>query len=529
MTDGVSPVVIHRGTRGSSPSAPANTIALCTLNAKYIHSSLGLRYLLANLDQLQTAATLQEFTINQRATDIVETLLDLKPEIIGFGVYIWNIQQTTEVIQLIKAVAPSITLIIGGPEVSYEYEDTAIFASCDYLITGQADIAFKTLCEDIIGNRTPAEKVIAAIPPPPTSLNPPYDNYNDEDIANRILYVEASRGCPFKCEFCLSALDKTATPFELPAFLSHMNDLYQRGARQFKFVDRTFNLKTDTCIAILDFFLARLDDQLFVHFEVIPDKLPAALKSALSRFPAGVLQFEVGIQSFNSTVQQTINRKQHAEKTLSNLAWLRNHTQAYIHADLIAGLPGESLESFASGFNQLAALRPHEIQVGILKRLRGTSIIRHTEGYAMRYSPVAPYQLLSNRDLDFATMQKLQRFARYWDLIANSSRFNHCLPLILGETPFESFWQLSAWIHSHYQQTHKISQKRLFEMIYQGARALSLCPEANLLEALTTDYDYSGEKGKPPWLQQRSERNATPTSHAKRQARQAGTPAASQQ
>lgn len=505
---------------------PTDTIVLCTLNAKYIHSSLGLRYLHANLGSLKSAATLQEFTIKQRPIDIVEILLDKSPRIIGLGVYIWNVTETTEVISLIKALAPDIKVVIGGPEVSYEYENTEIFAHCDYLITGQADVAFKELCTHLLREkpitRYPPAKVINAAEPSPKSLQLPYRSYTEEDLANRIIYVEASRGCPFKCDFCLSALDRTATPFDLSDFLSEMETLYRRGARQFKFVDRTFNLKTANCIAILEFFLARLDNDLFIHFEVIPDRLPEALKSALHKFPEGTLQFEVGIQSLNGDVQAAINRKQNLGKTYNNLTWLRSHTGAYIHADLIVGLPGETLDSIASGFNELVNLKPHEIQVGILKRLRGTSIVRHSKTHQMCYATQAPYQLLCNRDIDFATMQKLQRFARYWDLIGNSSRFMHTLPVILGDTPFENFWDLSNWIFLQFRETHKISQKRLFTMIHQSATALKLCDETKLNETLTMDFELSGEKGRLPWECPANRPNkSVAASHATRQKRQA--------
>ena len=164
--------------------------------------------------------------------------------------------------------------------------------------------------------------------------------------------------------------------------------MYKRGARQFKFVDRTFNLKISNCTTILQFFLDRLTDtqSLFLHFEVIPDKLPDALKELIAQFPPGSLQFEIGIQSFNETVQQTINRKQNIKETINNLIWLHRHSNAHIHADLIFGLPGETLETFASGFDQLVKLQPDEIQLGTLKRLRGSPIIRHTQSYGMCYS-----------------------------------------------------------------------------------------------------------------------------------------------
>ena len=527
MTDTTSTVSFYNKQTVDRNALRDNQIILSTLNAKYIHASLGLRYLHANMGQLQACTSLDEFTINQRTADIAEKLVAQNPDIIGFGVYIWNIRQTTDLIALIKTIAPNITVVIGGPEVSYEYQQTTIFEYCDHLITGQADFEFRRLCEILLSNSEPdKKKVFDAIQPPVNQLESPYHLYTDDDLANRILYVEASRGCPFKCEFCLSALDKTAWPFALPDFLSDMEILFNRGARQFKFVDRTFNLKVKSCIEILDFFLERLDDNLFLHFEVIPDKLPDELKTALQKFPPSALQFEVGIQSFNPAVQETISRRQDDASTVANLKWLRQNTNAYIHADLIFGLPGETLKSFADGFNRLAQLDPHEIQVGILKRLRGTNISRHTDEFQMVYSPDAPYQLLANRDIDFPTIQKLQRFARYWDLIGNSSRFKSSLPLLLKDNPFDRFWRLSEWLFEHSGQTHRISLLRLFALLNRGCSDLDLCNKDELIQALRLDYQRTGDHRLPRWLTSGINDNSPPIEspgHHSRQSRHAKT------
>src|ERR1019366_10044456 len=202
--------------------------------------------------------------------------------------------------------------------------------------------------------------------------------------------------------------------------------------RQFKFVDRTFNLNPDASRTILEFLLERHRPGLFFHFEMVPDRLPNALREVISRFPPGALQFEVGVQTFNAEVADLIQRRQNYQRLEDNLRFLRGQTGVHIHADLIAGLPGESLESFAAGFDRLIALRPHEIQVGILKRLRGTPIIRHDAEWQMVDNPHPPYELLQNRLIDFPTMQKLRRFARYWDLVGNSGNFVETTQLIWG-------------------------------------------------------------------------------------------------
>ncbi len=303
-----------------------STIVLATLNARYHHASLGLRYLAANMGEHEQDTQIMEFILQNRPEEIIESILAAKPKIVGFGVYIWNVVEMTRVVALLKCVAPEIIVVLGGPEVSYECEQQEIVRLADYVITGWGDISFAKLCRELLLKRPQAQKIIAGIQPQLAEIKLPYALYNDNDIANRTLYVEASRGCPFKCEFCLSSLDKTAWAFDLDLFLAEMAKLYERGARQFKFVDRTFNLNIKASARILEFFLERLDDKLFVHFEVIPDHLPDPLKVLISRFPEGSLQFEVGIQTFNPEIQALISRKQDTPKTEENLRWLREES-----------------------------------------------------------------------------------------------------------------------------------------------------------------------------------------------------------
>ncbi len=488
------------------------SILLSTLNARYFHPAFGLRYLFANLGEWQADAALREFIITQRPLDITEALLAEQPRIIGFGVYLWNVAETAQVVALLKTVCPNLIIVLGGPEVSHEWWEQPIVKWADYVITGPADLAFAQLCQRLLNDDPPPEKIIAAEPPPLDQLVLPYRFYTDEDIAHRLIYVEASRGCPFQCEFCLSALDQTAWPFPLEPFLVELQRLHERGVRHFKFVDRTFNLNAKVGARILDFFLERLDERLFLHFELIPDHLPEPLKVRIARFPPGALQFEIGVQTFNPAVQALIRRKQDHRKTVENLRWLRQNTHAHLHADLIAGLPSEDLVSFAAGFNQLIALDPHEIQVGILKRLRGAPIARHAAAFELRYNPQPPYNLLCAKHLDFATMRRLERFARYWDLIGNSGRFRHSRPLLLGDDPFGRFMAFSDWLFATTGQTHQFALERLFDLLYRGLVETLGVAEPTARAALAADHRDSGAKGYPAFL--RPERPNPPRSSA---------------
>jgi radical SAM superfamily enzyme YgiQ (UPF0313 family) len=514
-------------------------IVLTTLNAKYIHAAFGLRYLLANLGPLRNAACLVEFDINHRPVDIAEALLARNPKIIGLGIYIWNVAPATEVIATLKRVRPDITVILGGPEVSYETEAQPIVQLADYVITGEADIKFAEVCGQLLSGERPATKIIPAGLPEFSELVLPYDLYDDQDVAHRIVYVEASRGCPFSCEFCLSSLDIPVRQAPLPALLEHLQRLLDRGLKQFKFVDRTFNLNVNTSRTILEFLLERYHPGHFFHFEMVPDRLPDGLREVIVRFPPGALQFEVGVQTFNEQAAELIKRRQDYRRLEDNLRFLRGQTGVHIHADLIAGLPGETLESFAAGFDRLIALGPHEIQVGMLKRLRGTPIVRHDADWHMVYNPHPPYELLQNRLIDFATMQKLRRFARYWDLVGNSGNFVETTPLIwikVGQasrlspsplpdsiegvvstdlntpvnagaggtpallSPFGGFMRWSEWLHTRVGRKDSIALVRLLGLLFEFLTVERGLDPRHTAQAMWRDYQRGGRHDKPAFL-----------------------------
>ena len=478
-------------------------IALATLNAKYIHSAFGLRYLMANLGPLQASACIAEFDINQRPIEIVEALLALEPKVLGLGVYIWNVTETAEVIATIKRLRPEMVIILGGPEVSFEMDGQPIVALADYVITGEADLTFAKVCGDILAGRRPQAKIIPAVLPEFAQLTLPYSLYNEQDVAHRIIYVEASRGCPFTCEFCLSSLDIPVRQVALPRLLEEMGGLIERGVKQFKFVDRTFNLNVAVSKAILEFFLGRYQPGHFFHFEMIPDRLPEALREVIAKFPAGSLQFEVGIQTFNPEVGGLIKRRQNYERLEDNFRFLRTQTGVHIHADLIVGLPGETLESFGAGFDRLIGLGPQEIQVGILKRLRGTPIVRHDSEWQMVYNPHPPYEILQNKLIDFATVQRLRRFARYWDLVGNSGNFKESCSLIWSGTeksPFAAFMQWSEWLHARAKRTDSIALMRLMELLFEFLTSELALDKTVVANKLYEDYRRGGRSDKPGFL-----------------------------
>jgi radical SAM superfamily enzyme YgiQ (UPF0313 family) len=452
---------------------------------------------------LQSDTTMLEFVINDITVDVLAAILDLNPKIVGLGIYIWNVEPMTRLVADLKRVRPEIVIVLGGPEISYEAEGQPIVEMADYVISGEADCAFRELCTTLLSGNACHEKLIRAAVPTFDQLALPYDFYDDADVANRVIYVEVSRGCPFTCEFCLSSLDIPVRLANVEQFLSAMQKLLDRGAKQFKFVDRTFNLNLRVSRQILQFFLDRLVPGLFLHFEMIPDRLPEDLRKLIAQFPPGALQFEIGVQTFNDEVGKLISRKQDNDKLADNFHYLRHQTGVHIHADLIIGLPGESLESFAAGFDRLYALRPQEIQVGILKRLRGTPITRHDDTWEMKYSPHPPYEILSNRLLSFDDIHRLRRFARYWDLVGNSGNFVESLNLVIASdrSAFTQFADLCDWLHSRHPSRYGISLADLFKTIFEYLLdRYSVTASQMVAETMWEDYVRGGRRDRPAFL-----------------------------
>jgi radical SAM superfamily enzyme YgiQ (UPF0313 family) len=455
---------------------PEKQILLCTLNSTYQHSSFGLRYLFANLGEHQKNAEILEWTIKENPRNVVEKILLRKPTIVGFSVYIWNTEELYEVCSILKSVAPHIILVLGGSEISYETETQRLFPIADYVIAGEAEFLFKNFCDQILTGFSPSTKIIRGELPEIKSLVLPYDLYTDDDIKNRVIYVEASRGCPYKCEYCLSSLDKSVRSFDLNLFLAEIKKLMDRGARTFKFVDRTFNLSPTTSVTILNFFFEHIDLGLFLHFEMVPDRLPQEIKNLIQKFPAGSLQFEVGIQTLNPDVAKNVSRKNDLKKVEENFNYILTETKVHTHADLIVGLPGETLESFGQGFDRLAEMKPDEIQVGILKRLKGTPIIRHEKEFQMRYQSFAPFQILSTSTMDYQTLQRMNRFAKFWDLYANSGEFKNFIFVIRSQSGsyFWNFMKLVDQLSEKYSETHSISLASLAEAAWTYLLVLNM-------------------------------------------------------
>lgn len=444
-------------------------IIFSTFNARYSHTSLALRCLRANLGPLRDQSEILEFDIRLSPQSAAEKLLVRAPDLLFFSVYIWNLTVITETVAVLRAIRPNLKIVVGGPEAAHEYEHTALFKQVNHLIRGEGEAVIESICQTLLkqGRQDACDtapqasslpclpEVIEAPPADLTTRALPYAEYTDDDIAHRRIYVESSRGCPFSCDYCLSSLEHGVRTIPLERLLPMLETLIERGARIFKFIDRSFNASPDHAARILRFFLEHRRDNMMLHLEWEPHLMPNKLETILRNAPPGFFQLETGVQSFTPAVAQRVRRRLNADLVEKNIRLLSALPSVHLHADLIAGLPGETMPSLAKSFDRLHACDPNEIQLGILKKLRGAPIARHDDPFQMVYNTAPPYDVLQTSTLTFPELQAVRRFARFWDITVNNGRFPNSAPMI-WENASSVFTAFMEWSHWLYEQTYAV-------------------------------------------------------------------------
>jgi anaerobic magnesium-protoporphyrin IX monomethyl ester cyclase len=460
-------------------------VLITTLNAKYIHTSLALRYLKA-FCQEDFEVDLVEYTIKDPAMNVVSDLFQRKPDVIGFSCYIWNIEETIQIISMLKKVMPEVKIVLGGPEVSYDVEYWMNrLTDVDFIVVGEGEETFHHLLTEMKGEQKyhfvygiayrKEDEVIVNPPRPKLDLNRiPSPFYFEEDIphlGNRVTYFETSRGCPFSCQFCLSSIEVGVRYFDIERTKRDLLHLIESGAKLIKFVDRTFNIKREYAMEIFQFLIENHRGCVF-QFEITADIMrPEVLDYLAEHAPPGIFRFEIGVQSTNDMTNDIVKRRQNFTKLARTVTKVKESGKIDQHLDLIAGLPEEDYMSFRKTFNDVFALRPEELQLGFLKMLRGTGMRISAEKYGYKYMDHAPYEILENRVLPFSDIVRIKRvedvLEKYW----NAHRMDITL-LYLIEREFASafdffqefgdFWEKRGWSRIGHQLEDLFTRLHMF-------------------------------------------------------------------
>lgn len=461
---------------------------LCSLNSKYIHSSLGVWCLLAGSEKFcktDIKIKVVEGTINETHDLIIERLMAEKADIISFSCYIWNITHVLEIAEQIKKISPKSTVIFGGPEVSYNTKERlAQHDFVDFILAGEGEKSFARLMDCLEtgadfssvaglayrGNGKIFENPVEFLEP--EDCVTPYTEKYFAALSNRIAYIESSRGCPFSCAFCLSGRCGGVRFYPLERTFDEMLKLATYGVKTIKFVDRTFNCNKKRSIEIFNFIRENygksIPDDVCFHFEIAADILDDETLEIISKMPLGSVQFEAGIQTLNAETLAYINRKTNMKRLDENLKKLISFQNCHVHIDLIAGLPLENLESFIDGFNEAYYLKSSMLQLGFLKILYGSPMYEDMEKFPCNYTKTPPYEVIDTPWISESELDILRGVEDALERLYNSGRFKRSLEYILGETgktPFDVLLEFSTFLKD--KSMLKIPLDKYTELVYE--------------------------------------------------------------
>lgn len=478
-------------------------VVLSTLNSKFIHSSLALRYLKAYGEAHGQAYDIVEYTINMPVLHILSDITEHDIDILGFACYIWNIEMTLHVVDMVKAVRPDIKIVLGGPEVSFTADE--LLERCpniDYIVQGEGEEAFHALITALQLGNDGLDPVIPgvrgrrdgnilgsaeAVEVRDLSTIPfPYTEDDMEDLEHKIIYYESSRGCPFSCQYCLSGNKNTVRFFPQERTLKELQWFIDHGVKQVKFVDRTFNCAPHHHRPLME-FMRDSDTDMNFHLEMEPELMTEWETNILCETPPGRIQIEVGVQSTHKKTLDAINRYNDWPYIQKSIRPIIQAGRTHVHMDLIVGLPHEDFNRFGQSFNDLFSLQPHALQIGFLKLLKGSGVRRMNE-YKYVADPLAPYEVLSTHVLPYDDVRFLKYFEDVFERFYNSERFRTTFgyigqQLIHGETDaFTYFCDMTrAWLK---EGNHKVNLKDIdqIEFLYRFFLAKGDTIAAELLQ-----------------------------------------------
>ncbi len=477
-------------------------ILLTTLNSKYIHLNLAIR-LLYSLNKHRNGVSWHEFTIKEKPDDIADFCKNY--DVIAFSCYIWNITQTLAAARIIKKINPEIKILLGGPEVSYEYDDYIKLPEVDYIIIGEGEIPFSTFLDnypevDMVPNLVHKSDGNFRFLPQQLTFDlenyrgvNPYQYDKPEDLYNKVCYIETSRGCPYKCEFCLASLDNKVRMLPIEDIKANLLYLMQHG-RVIKFLDRTFNIKRDFTIDIFKFILEHHRPGNIFQFEITADIVhPDIVKFIHEHVPKGLFRFEIGIQTVNQNANLAVSRKQNFEKTSKVIKELDHIIE--MHLDLIVGLPLDEWPDIKLSIEEVFKLHPPELQMGFLKFLRGTPMRSKHLQHGYVYDPLPPYQIIESKYLSKNQLFELTLLEEALEIYWNKKRAVQTLKYVAAQySIFDFLLGLGNYFNMH-KDFHKHSLYDLYDMLVEYA-ALHYATDTMLSQLIALDY-YLQAKIKP--------------------------------
>ena len=489
-------------------------ILLTAINTKFVHSNLAVRYLKAFTKDMDYTGKIREFSINDRDEKILEEIIKEKPEVVAFSTYIWNIEIVKRLSDLIKLVDKNIEIIYGGPEVSYDSPNILKELNGDYIIEGEGEKTYREFVEYKLGQREiqsirglhykKEEQVYSNGKRPLMNMDElvfPYEE--NEDLDNKIVYYEGSRGCPFNCKYCLSSTIHGVRFLDIDRVKKELEYFIKKEVRLVKFVDRTFNCNHKFTMAIWE-FLINQDTNTKFHFEISADILKEKEIELLSKAPKDRFQFEVGVQTTNDKVLNKINRFVNFSDIKEKVEELEKVKNIKQHLDLIAGLPDENYESFKKSFNEVYLIKPEEIQLGFLKLLRGSSMREEAEEYGMKYSPYPPYEILKTKDISYDELLILKKVEEMVDKYYNSGKFNNIIKYLVKkfETPFDFYLSLGEYFDYKGYFNRNIGNVEYYKVFLDFNREILKQDNKVLKEIVRFDYlSFNKKRGIPEFLQ----------------------------